>query len=365
MRVACLVPYPLDKVPGQRFRIEQWARVLAGRVDTEFLPFLSDDTMSFLYKPGRIPEKARDVLAGVARRAAWALRRAHDYDVVCIYREAWLLGGDPIERYLSGRVPTVFDLDDAVWLPNVSASNARFAFLKGFAKVERIMAEVNAVSAGCEYLAAHARKFNPDVFIAPTSIDLSLYGAPRRHEDADVLTVGWTGSSTSAWYLDLVVPMLQRAARRFPIRFEVVGAKIDFPGVDVRCTEWTAETEVSSIRRFDVGIKPAANETWAMGKCPMKDIQYMALGIPVVAQRFGTAVESIADGENGFLCETDDDWVAALDRLRDRATRQRMGAAGRRTVEQRYSAEVAAGKFEEALRCARDRYRPRVRRGRS
>jgi len=136
----------------------------------------------------------------------------------------------------------------------------------------------------------------------------------------------------------------------------VVGARVELPGVTVRYEPWMPLTEVPLLRTFDVGLKPAANEEWAKGKCPMKDIQYMALGIPPIASRFGTAVESIEHGVNGLLCESNDDWVAGLQRLRNVDERRRMGASARHVVETRYAATIAAEKFSNVLRFAKENF---------
>jgi len=50
----------------------------------------------------------------------------------------------------------------------------------------------------------------------------------------------------------------------------------------------------------------------------------------------------VRHGETGFLAETTEQWVDAVGRLaRDPDLRQRMGAAGRRLLEERYT--VARG----------------------
>ncbi len=360
MNVACLVPYPTEFAPSQRFRVEQWAQPLRARgIEVDFIPFLQPATMGFLYKPGRVVDKSLDVLAGMAKRVAWSARRARDYDVVVIHREAWLLGVDWIERYLAARVPTVFDFDDAIWMPNESTANRITGRLKGFAKINRILGMVTSVSAGCEYLATHARKFNSQVHIVPTSIDLTKYSPPREHGPTDTLNVGWTGSATTARYLRDISGPLARAAKRVDMRLSVLGARLEMPGVRVECEDWTAEKEVRFIRGFDIGLKPAVKEEWALGKCPMKDIQYMALGVPCVATRFGTSLESIQQGVNGFLCDSEEDWGDALVALRDPETRGRIAAEGLKVVRERYSSTVAADAFAEALESARRRFRSR------
>jgi glycosyltransferase involved in cell wall biosynthesis len=64
----------------------------------------------------------------------------------------------------------------------------------------------------------------------------------------------------------------------------------------------------------------------------------MAAGLPVVANPVGVHTSIITHGENGYLAETPDQWVAALRRLAgDAALRRRMGQAGRQAVERQFS----------------------------
>ena len=70
-RVLALVPYPTGRVPGQRYRIEQWARQLREHeIDISYSAFLSRRTMDILYERGHALEKICGTLAGYRRRAA-------------------------------------------------------------------------------------------------------------------------------------------------------------------------------------------------------------------------------------------------------------------------------------------------------
>jgi glycosyltransferase involved in cell wall biosynthesis len=72
------------------------------------------------------------------------------------------------------------------------------------------------------------------------------------------------------------------------------------------------------------------------------------LGIPTMCSPVGVNTEIIQDGENGFIADTEDEWVEKLAQLiRSSELRQRIGLAGRRTVEQKYSAEVQAPRVFE------------------
>ncbi len=358
MKVACLVPYPLDRVPGQRFRLEQWARPLATEgITFEFFPLLSDRAMDFLYEPGHVVAKAREIIGGSIERARWAIGSApRSFDAVAIHREAVFLGIDWIEKTLVRRIPVIYDFDDAIWLPVMSDANKKFRPLRSFGKVDRLLRMCTGISAGCEYLAEHARRLNPLVAVVPTSIDLETYGPPREHRETKRLTVGWSGSVTTARYLEELGPTFARAAAQLPMALVVLGANVSFPGVDVRCIPWSPANEVEVIRTFDVGLKPVAREEWVRGKCPMKDIQYMALGVPPIATRFGTSLESITDGATGYLCETESDWLAALGALQDVERRRSMGANARTVVEARYSSVRSAKVFAALLHESRRRF---------
>jgi glycosyltransferase involved in cell wall biosynthesis len=139
----------------------------------------------------------------------------------------------------------------------------------------------------------------------------------------------------------------------------VFGGEVAIPGVSVRCVPWSATGEVPLIRTFDVGLKPLPRTEWVRGKCPMKELQYMALGIPPVATRFGSSAESIEHGRTGFLCEADDDWVEAIASLQDPGRRAAMGEAARLAVERLYSATSAAAAFTRVLEAARDHFHRR------
>jgi glycosyltransferase involved in cell wall biosynthesis len=71
----------------------------------------------------------------------------------------------------------------------------------------------------------------------------------------------------------------------------------------------------------------------------------MACGTPVIALRRGAAPEVIVDGETGFLCDDEDEMVAAVGKLGEIDPR-----ACRRHVELQFSVEEMARKYVEVYR---------------
>ena len=96
---------------------------------------------------------------------------------------------------------------------------------------------------------------------------------------------------------------------------------------------------------------PLPDEDWSRGKCGLKALQYMALGIPTICSPVGVNSTIIKDGENGYLADGTDDWVEKLKlMLHSPELRRRIGMAGRKTVEEEYSAKVIAPKVLEIFR---------------
>lgn len=367
LRLLVLAPKPKGLSPGQRFRLEQWApRVASQRgITLEFLPFESPRLTKLLYQPGHKAEKALWVAVDFVRRAS-AVLAARRYDGVVVYREAALLGPAIYERLLAwAKIPLLFDFDDSIWIPaQISSVNGVFSKLHFWGKTSTTCRLASAVIVGNEHLADYARARNGNVFVVPTSIELERY--PLQPElpdpaaagvtDGEPFVVGWSGSTHTLVHFEHARAALERLAARRKIAVHVVCNKPParpIAGAENRFTPWSEVGEAEAIGKAHVGIMPLPDDEYTRGKCGLKALQYMATGRPVVISPVGMNNQLVSSGENGFLASSDDAWVSALERLADSGDlRRRIGAAGRRTVEQRYSAEVVANLFADAVRSA-------------
>ena len=341
MRVLALMPALYDTSPSQRYRLEQWEPLLRERgVEITYEPFEDEELHAFLYKPGMIGKKLQLVMRGLTRRMS-LVKKANDYDLVYILREAALLGPPMFEKLIhQQRVPIVFDFDDAIFVSYRSPSNGYLSYLKFASKTRAICRMASHVMVGNPYLAEYARKVNDRVTVIPTTIDTEKYRVPPRKESSGPPIIGWTGSYSTVQHLDTLRGALKKLAATESFRLRVIGTPTyECAPIDVEAMSWRADTELDDLAAIDIGVMPLPDDKWSKGKCGLKALQFMAMGIPTVCSPVGVNTEIIQDDQNGFIASTEDEWVDKLSRLlRSGELRERLGQAARATVEQKYSA---------------------------
>lgn len=319
---------------------------------------LSDEALAARYRRGRYQFVA--LLRAFGWRVLHLLQRRR-FDLLWIEKEAlpWLPAW--LERMLLRGTPYVLDFDDAIF--HNYDRNPRWLVRRLWARrVDRLMAGASLVVGGNEYLAQRARDAGaPWVEVLPTVIDLERYTVPVRgsRDGARVPRIVWIGSPGTVPYLATLAQALAALAREHRFVLRIVGGRLEIPGVEVECLDWSEGTEVELVAECDVGIMPLRESPWEQGKCGYKLIQYMACGLPVMASPVGVNCSIVNEGENGLLAATPGDWQDRLGQLlADAALRHRMGAAGRHRVEQEFCLQQVAPRLARLLRHAAASRRP-------
>jgi glycosyltransferase involved in cell wall biosynthesis len=113
---------------------------------------------------------------------------------------------------------------------------------------------------------------------------------------------------------------------------------------------WSPQAVRRVVASCDIGVVTTRPPPVSTVKSSNRIVQFMAAGKPVVADRIPSYEEVVRQGETGFLCDSPDDWRAALLELRDSATRRTIATAAWDTVDPDYRVETIARRWLEVFR---------------
>ncbi len=357
MRVLFLVPYPIEGA-SNRYRVEQYLPYLKREgVKYSLHPFWGSWAYKILYKDGYYLQKVFFFICATISRI-FDILGIFRYDIVFIHREAYPIGGAFFETIISIlKKPIIFDFDDAIFLPASSRPNNFIERFKNPGKVASIIKRSKYVISGNSFLADFALRYNRSVSVIPTPIDTDKY-YPDNRKPTDKIVIGWIGSTTTLDFLNPMRDIFSRLSKQYPnISFKIVGGEFSVNGLsNITSKPWSFDEEIEDLKTFDIGIMPMPDNDWTNGKCGFKAILYMSMGIPCICSAVGVNKEIIIDGVNGFLANSEEEWIEKLSRLiRDVGLRKRLGDAGRIRAEEKYSLKVNAPIFFEILKTVCDK----------
>jgi glycosyltransferase involved in cell wall biosynthesis len=245
----------------------------------------------------------------------------------------------------------VFDFDDAIFLrdsydPRGLYSRRR---IHDFAAMVRV---ADAVVAGNNFLREQALSWTTRqrVHVIPTCVEPDIYPIAA-HRDQPETRLVWIGSASTLQGLVRIRPLLNQLGERYPgLRLKLIcDQTLELRTLPVEFCLWSEKTEAQDLATADIGISWLPDDRWSLGKCGLKVLQYMAAGLPVIANRVGVQTEMVQHGVTGFIADSPTEWLEAVGALRDVEVRRRQGVAGRRRVESDYPVERGAALWLEAL----------------
>lgn len=314
--------------PSSRFRVRQFIEPLrALGIDvSEHYPFINKyytKRLSPLGMLARLP----GVVASRSTAVTW-------------FERELVPGRLTLERYAGNK--RLVDIDDALWLnaPHFS---------------ERLAQLCDGVIAGNEFIADHYRQSGARVWTVPTSIDTAIW-RPADSRPRDEWTLGWTGTSSNLKYLSLIAePLADFLAQHREARLLIVCDKkpslAKLPAGSWRFVRWSPANEVALVQSLDAGLMPLPDTEWTRGKCALKLIMYMAVGIPAVISPVGVGKEILDQHEVGLAARSPNDWYEALTiLLNDRKVAAQLGANGRKVAEEQFSIVINAPRVAAVIK---------------
>ncbi len=261
------------------------------------------------------------------------------YDILFIQRKRF---SRPWLKYIRRNArKIVYDFDDSVMYRNSKASHA-----ESNTRTRMFKNMINAsdyVIAGNEYLKRNTAPYTNNVINIPSPIDMTQYTQKEYSENNGNVTLGWIGAHGSIHYLEKMRPVFEILGKRHNnIKLKIIcDTFFDCEDMVVEKKFWNEKDEVTDIQSFDIGLMPLLDDPWSHGKCGLKILQCLAVGIPIVCSPAVINKEIVEDSVHGFWANTPEEWIEKLEILiNDDSLRKRMGTEGRKKVIKHYSLDA-------------------------
>jgi glycosyltransferase involved in cell wall biosynthesis len=244
----------------------------------------------------------------------------------------------------------IFELDDALFL-RINTSKKPAYSARRRRRFRWTVRLADACSVGNAFLrqeAAIERGNDSSVHVVPTCVEHANYPVAEHLRTGSHAQMVWVGSGSTMRSLYDAQPGMLNAATRLPgLTLKVICDVFpSLEGVRVLPVRWSSETEAREIAAADIGVAWHPDHPWCLGKCGLKVLQFMAAGLPVVANPIGVHSELIVHGKTGFIASTPDEWGEAISTLaQSPKLRREMGEAARRRLIEHYSVERWGPRF--------------------
>ena len=246
---------------------------------------------------------------------------------------------------------------------------------RGLAKVNSIfdaaVIEADLVTTTTEWLADEYRKLNPNVAVLPNCVDPFYFDEPLRNE-TDVVRIGVVGSVITSTDLDILIPIVKHYEHDKRVRIVCFGLppnrktnpivesiyRDEYKFMDSVDVEWhaavNADVYYDKINSLKLGmmIIPREDNYFNRAKSNLKFLEASMFEIPVIAQGFAdgkSPYQNPEDAKHMVIVTDNTQWIPEIERLiNDKALRIEMGKKAKRYVEENYSIDKNAYKWEAA-----------------
>lgn len=288
-------------------------------------------------------------MASSPLRFSMMLNTLKEADIVVILRKLLTPWRLRLVRSVSKKL--IFEYDDAIMYRSSRWSNQYSNTRRS--RFEAMVKACDLVIAGSRFLKEEAIKHADEkkILVIPTVVDIEKYPSKSYSSSKKNVIIGWLGSEGTLYYLKKLTPVFEAIGKRYPsVRLKIVCSDFfDVPPMRVIKKHWSEKDEVTDLQGFDIGLGPLTDDVWTRGKCGLKLVQYLAVGVPVVCSPVGANKEIVTEGV-GFWASDTQEWIEKLGILIDNpGLRKKMGERGRERIKKEYSLQAMAPKLVDIL----------------
>ena len=356
-KILILCPFPQAVAAGQRLKYEQYLNNWRDNgYEVIVSSFMNKNMWNIVYLQGHFVGKVLGTILGYFRRL-YDLFRVSQFDIVYVIMWVTPLGSSFVEM-LTRRMSNylIYDIEDNIMNknPHSPGTNSIVNYLRGSGKILYLIKQADHVITSSPALNNYCLTINQreSCTYISSSVDTDNFIPSNKYNNDHKVVIGWTGTFSSKEYLDNLRNVIIELNRNCDFKLRIIGNfDYELPGVDLEVIQWTRENEVKDLQGIDIGIYPLIEDEWVSGKSGLKAIQYMAFGLPTVATNIGTTPSLIEHMKNGWLVESDEEWIFALKTLiSDPGLRKKLGVAARKRVVENYSKYAIQGQYLSILK---------------
>lgn len=155
----------------------------------------------------------------------------------------------------------------------------------------------------------------------------------RKREDSSIVKIGYfSGSITHNDDINLILPILKKTMETHENAHLYFVGELDIPAElepykeRIHALPFVKWQELPKlIASVDINIAPLDNTIFNAAKSENKWVEAALVKVPTIASRVGAMEKMIEHEKTGLLCDTEEEWLEALDRLiSDSAYRKRI-----------------------------------------
>lgn len=274
-----------------------------------------------------------------------------DYDTVVVQKKLFPLGKLRQLRRFARRV--IYDIDDAIWHPH-GRSHHWLTRLRTNWRLQGVVRTASYCLTANQVLGAFLRRWNERIVTFPMALNDKVWRAKASSSgQASRVRIGWAGAPVNLPYLESLELPLLAVQQRYPgVEICVFsGRQPAFKQLPYRHLPYQQGTEAENIREFDIGLLPLPADAFSQGKSPIKGLQYLAIGLPIVVSPTGGTNEMFAGCPAAQFARTNEEWIEALENLvRQADLRQQLGQQARKHFEAHFTLAITAPRFADLLR---------------
>lgn len=235
----------------------------------------------------------------------------------------------------------------------------------------------DAIICSTQFLIDKMATLFPDkpAYLIPNAIDFDLWDNIPADPDFPVkeegeIRIGYTGCANHRNDLEMIKDPLIAILKEFPHvklfttpQRDPEGAFLGWGLPNVACVnKWVQIDKYPGFLKgwnIDIGIAPLLDNDFNRAKSNLRWLEYSALKVPCVASKVFPFKKSIINDQDGLICNSSEQWYAALRSLIvDAGRRTRIGNSAYERVKKDFSMENVARTYVDVLQKIRHDQRP-------